>query len=189
MVRKTFKLHCLQAGILGFVLWLSLVFALPATVLGKSFEEYNVKAVFLLNLLHFVNWPATTGETPKEFTISILGNDPFGAVLDDAVRGERVNGRSIVIRRFDRFEDFLERPGEVVFVSSPFLDGWRERKQALSGRPVLSVADRPQFAHQGGMVNLLKTNKRIVLEINRSELEQAGISVSAKLLQLARLVP
>ncbi len=61
--------------------------------------EYQLKAVFLFNFAQFVEWPASAfpnAETP--LVIGILGEDPFGAYLDETVRGETVNDRPLVVR-------------------------------------------------------------------------------------------
>src|SRR5689334_7219765 len=65
--------------------------------------EYQVKAAFLLNFTKFVEWPASAfadGRSP--LNICVLGEDPFGAALDQMVRGEAVNGRPLAVRRMRR---------------------------------------------------------------------------------------
>jgi hypothetical protein len=63
--------------------------------------EYQVKAVFLFNFTQFVSWPRESFADPQApFVIGILGRDPFGRALDDAVRGEQVGGRPLVIERY-----------------------------------------------------------------------------------------
>src|SRR5450759_2091560 len=57
-------------------------------------DEYQIKAVFLFNFAQFVEWPARVfpaSEAP--LVIGILGDDPFGAYLDDLVSGEKVGQR------------------------------------------------------------------------------------------------
>jgi len=67
----------------------------------ESATEYQVKAVFLYNFSHFVEWPPEAFTTPTEpFVIGILGSDPFGARMDEAVHGELINQHPMVIRRF-----------------------------------------------------------------------------------------
>ncbi len=45
--------------------------------------EYQVKAAYLYNFGRFVSWPARGGAWPgPSFTLCVLGQDPFGPVLD-----------------------------------------------------------------------------------------------------------
>ena len=57
-----------------------------------------------------------------------------------------------------------------------------------STRPVLSIADIPGFALKAGMVNLVKVDEKMRFEINQKEVEARGLTMSARLLQLALIV-
>ena len=117
---------------------------------SKGVSEYQVKAVFLFNFTHFVEWPAEAGAASDQpFVIGIAGEDPFGTVLDDTVRNELAQGRRpIVIQRFrgdetlpkcdilfiaqsqkDRLKE-LPRPGQEPGHS----DGGRHRRGGGAGR-------------------------------------------------------
>src|SRR2546428_4351822 len=63
-------------------------------------SEYQVKAVFLFNFAQFVDWRSPPAQDPRApLLIGILGDDPFGAILDETVRGERLGERPFEIRR------------------------------------------------------------------------------------------
>ena len=69
-------------------------------------SEYQVKAVFVFNFSQFVEWPQETFDAQgKPFVIGVLGTDPFGQRLDEAVKGETVNERPLVVRRFHRIDE------------------------------------------------------------------------------------
>src|SRR5271169_1231341 len=83
--------------------------ALGASTPGLESREYQIKAVFLFNFAQFVEWPHeafSNDESP--LVIGVLGEDPFGPYLDETVRGEKVNKRPLVIRRFRKVEDIQE---------------------------------------------------------------------------------
>src|SRR4051812_20693584 len=64
-------------------------------------REYQIKSVFLFNFTQFVTWPENafpSAQTP--FVIGILGNDPFGNYLKEAVSGEKVNGHPLIIEHY-----------------------------------------------------------------------------------------
>src|SRR5687767_223921 len=68
--------------------------------------EYQLKAVFLFNFAQFVEWPPEAfPEAQTPLVIGVLGEDPFGAYLDETVRGETVNNRSLVVHRYRRVEE------------------------------------------------------------------------------------
>jgi len=79
-------------------------------------REYQVKAIFLYNFAQFVTWPtAAFPDARMPITIGILGDDPFGPFLEDAVRGEVIDGRSLTIKRFKGVEEALD--SHMLFVS------------------------------------------------------------------------
>ena len=80
--------------------------ALGTSVQATELRDYEVKAVFLFNFAQFVDWPQSAfPEAQSPLVIGILGRDPFGAFLDDTVRGETVEGRPLVVRRYSRVEE------------------------------------------------------------------------------------
>src|SRR5215208_7247618 len=94
--------------------WLA---CLPAAATAQSSGEYNVKAAYLYNFAKFVEWPAQSFPSPDApFAICVLGPDPFGQVLDDVARGERIQGRPLVVRRLTGWDD--AEACQILFVST-----------------------------------------------------------------------
>ena len=61
---------------------------------GSTAPEYAVKAAFLYNFGKFVTYPnASAGDDTTPFCIAVLGDDPFGPVLDETVQGKTINSR------------------------------------------------------------------------------------------------
>src|SRR5258706_11198149 len=91
----------------GFVLALALAFSLaPPNAPGQLAKEYDLKAAFLFNFARFVEWPpAAFVSTEELFIIGVLGDDPFGATLDEVVRNETAVRRKLVVRRYQNVED------------------------------------------------------------------------------------
>src|SRR2546427_11844250 len=77
---------------------------LPAqTAISK---EYQVKAAFLYNFSQFVVWPTEAFPEPKTpMVIGVIGEDPFGAYLDEIVHGEQVNNRPLIVQRYHQVEE------------------------------------------------------------------------------------
>src|SRR5215218_229657 len=62
-------------------------------------DEYRVKAAMLFNIAKFIDWPpAAFSGPPAPLNVCVLGVDPFGGTLDEALKG-RVGGRAIATRR------------------------------------------------------------------------------------------
>ena len=78
-------------------------------------HEYNVKAAFLYGFGRYIEWHGDTFEKNKgAFTIGVLGEDPFGGALDRIARQKKVQGRTVVIRRWKSFDQY--EPCHILFV-------------------------------------------------------------------------
>ncbi len=149
--------------------------------------EYQVKAAFLYNFAKFVDWPPESWSRPDApFVIGILDREPFDDVLEQVVRGKTVGGRALAIRRLKEPE---EAAGcQIVFVGPRETSLLPALLRALHRAAVLTVGDTETFTRQGGMVNFVVQDNRVRFEINTSAAEQAGLTISSKLLQLATIV-
>ena len=149
--------------------------------------EYQVKAVFLFNFSQFVDWPpAAFADNRAPLVIGVLGDDPFGATLDEIVRGETVNGRSLVVRRYQSIDQVAAC--HILFIDRSQQAQLEAIVAALKNRSVLTVGDFEDFARRGGMVRFVTVGNRIRLRINLAAAQQAELDISSKLLRPADIV-
>jgi hypothetical protein len=150
-------------------------------------HEYQVKAVFLFNFAQFVDWPPTVFADPRApLVIGVLGEDPFGSVLDDTLRGEMLGERAIVIRRYRRREDIDHC--HILFIGRS--EGARLESiiRGLRGRHILTVSDTTGSALRGVMIRFVTENSKIRFRINLDAAKAAGLVISSKLLRPAEIV-
>jgi hypothetical protein len=158
---------------------------LPAPL--ASPQEHQVKAVFLFNFAQFVEWPTNAfAEAQAPLVIGVLGDDPFGAYLDETVRGERVNNRKLVVRRFRRVEEI--QSCHVLFISPSEAERLEQILAALKGRPILTVSDAEGFSRRGGMIRFVTEKNKIRLKINPEAAKAARLTISSKLLRPSDIV-
>ncbi len=161
--------------------------AAHATAQASAVREYQVKAVFLFNFTQFVAWPAGAFSGAREpLVIAILGDDPFGRDLDDTVRGEKVDSRSIVVRRYRNVEDI--DVCHVLFVGKSESERIEQIVARLKNRSVLTVSDFDGSGRRGGMIRFVSENNHVRLRIDLAATKAAGLVVSSKLLRVAEIV-
>jgi hypothetical protein len=149
--------------------------------------EYQVKAVFLFNFSQFVDWPAAAfanGRSP--LIIGVLGEDPFGATLDEIVRGETVNGRPLAVRRYESIEQVDDC--HILFVDRSQAGQLDAVVAALKERSVLTVGDFEGFTRHGGIIRFVTAANKIRLRVNLVAAQQAKLTISSKLLRPAQIV-
>ncbi|MEO6005081.1 MAG: YfiR family protein [Opitutus sp.] len=174
-------------AVLSLVLGAGLILSAARAQPPPPITAAKVEAVYLFNFARFVNWPPEDFEGPESAVIvGILGRDPFGSFLDNVVEGERIENRSIVIRRFATVRDI--GACHILYISTSENERLDEILRALSNRHVLTVSDMQDFAHRGGIVQFLPDRERIRFRINLQRAKDSRLELSAKLLRPAEVV-
>lgn len=150
-------------------------------------SEDQVEAVFVFNFSHFVEWPPQSFAGPSDpFIIGILGSDPFGAHLDEVVRGEQINGHPLQVQRFRSLAD-IERC-QILFIDRSESGRIGQILAALNGRSTLTVSQADRAAEHGVMIQFAVEDSRVRLRINVESARAAGLTISSKLLRPAAIV-
>ena len=170
----------------GALLLALAVAAPPGRAETPAALEYQVKAVFLFHFAQFVDWPVRAFHDARSpIVIGILGDDPFGPFLDQAVQGERIGTHPLVARRFHPGEDPAGCP--ILFISRSESERLGKIISRLQGAAVLTVGDSDSFIEQGGMVRFITVKNKIRLKINVEAAKGAGLTISSKLLRPAMI--
>lgn len=163
-------------------LWVA--FCAPASS-APDVKPHQMEAAFLLNFTKFIDWPAAAFETPESpFEICIWGDDPFGGSLQREVKGEAVDRHRIAIRHIGHPHG--GRPCHILFVG----DSQKNVAPVLSDlRPgVLTVSERPNFLEEGGIIAFVLEGRHVRFDINQRAASKASLTISARLLNVARSV-
>ena len=178
----------LTAGLLAILLAVSPVAVpQPSPERAAAPTEYQVKAAFLYSFAKFVQWPADAFADPRApFVVGVLGDDPFGRILDETLAGKTVLERPIRVRRYGTAEEAAL--AQIVFVGASEEPERQRILKALRGRAVLSTGDGEGFAQSGGIVGFTTRDKHVRFEINLSRADEARLKISSQLLKLATIV-
>jgi len=149
---------------------------------SASASEYQIKAALLFNFAKFVSWPPQAfrdANTP--LVIGILGRDPFGSHLDDTVRGERINNRQLVIRRYQSAAEINNC--HVLFISRSESNRLDQIVAALKNRALLIVTDA-DGGNGGVIIRFVTEGNKIRFKIDAEAAKAANLTISSKLLRL-----
>src|ERR1700693_2078616 len=157
---------------IGKFLGLALVFAAWIAASGvtsvfpqtEQASEYQVKAALLYNFTKFVEWPpaVSLGENdPME--ICVVGEDPFGNILDQSFEGKTVSGHTLMIRRLKPAQDM--KGCQLAFISSSEKNHLPSVLESLERGGVLTVGETEGFAALGGVINFTMENDKVRFEI------------------------
>lgn len=171
---------------------LALVLAVSGLLVSRSLTaqaatptEYEVQAAYLSNFGRFIEWPAGDGDKDP-FYVCVLGVDPFGSILDAALKGESINGEPMIPKR-------IAAPAEaancrIVYLNPTKNTQMRAILAALRNMSVVTVSDAADFTRQGGMIQFVLDGNRVRFEINLAAAQRAGLALSSELLKVAAAV-
>jgi hypothetical protein len=150
-------------------------------------NEYQVKATYLYNFGRFIKWPETLSAARGDsFSVCVLGQDPFGSILDSTLAGEVLDGKPVVLRRISKTQDAGEC--RILFISSREEKHLNDILTALDASGVLTVSDMPGFTRRGGMIQFVLEGGKVRFEINLASAESAKLVLSSELLKVAASV-
>lgn len=163
---------------LGSVFLLWLIINSNAYSDSEAIDEYKVKAGYIYNFTKFITWADNNNDT---FNICILGNDPFGSLIDPIEQRTAFNHP---IKLF-RITGISKEPHcHIVYFSA----GMNPKTFISNNQNTLTVGEDNNFSHQGGIIAFIKKDNKIKLQINLKPLQQSGLKVSAKLLEVSDVI-
>lgn len=151
-------------------------------------EAKVVKAAYVYNFTKFVNWVTEDGlrDPALPITICVVGTDPVGNALDE-IASLQSQGRPIKVLHVKGRDPIP--PCHILYISSSEEAQLTHLLTHVAHASVLTVSDISRFAAQGGMIGFVPERGRIRIEINAARVRLAGLVISSKLLEIARLVP
>lgn len=143
-------------------------------------EESELKAAFIYNFSLFTTWP----KMDKNLRVCVLGAETYTALLSKYA-GRNVQGAAVHVEQVGSAQ--AARNCQVLFVdiNDSSID---TINKALEGAAVLTVADARKVNPASVMISLTQENGRVAFEINQAAANSAGITLSSKLLKLAKKV-
>ncbi len=169
----------LLVGVVGFLLG-------SAPPEASDETEYERKARYLHNFLHFTEWPSSSFESDTSpLILGVIGEDPFGRMLDKAVGSSRLANHPVIVRRYRTV--FHLEDCHVLFISSSEQENVDAILDLTLKRPVLVVSDMDGVTDRGGMINFFESQNRLQFEIQLGTAQLFGLRIDPRLLRLARV--
>ena len=155
-----------------------------------QYTENQIKAALIINFARHCDWPPKMfDKRQNKIVLTILGSDPFGQVIDDAVRGRTVQGKYFEVRRVSDIRDL--RGSHIIFISQSERNNIRkiiEYIKSFRRSSVLTIGDEIDgFCKKGGIINILDD---YTFNANWDAASDQGIILDNRLLNIANeIVP
>jgi len=152
-------------------------------------SEYQIKAVYLYNFLHFITWPKTleTQQKNRTMTIGIIGDSPIKTSLEALQKNlQRTNKKPINLVQFGDFKQGIKLiECDILFVSKSEDDNFQTIINSLNSKPILTISEGFEFLEAGGMISFKRNQNKIRYVVNIKATQQAGLKLSSQLLKIA----
>ncbi|HMM33226.1 MAG TPA: YfiR family protein [Thermoanaerobaculia bacterium] len=170
--------------------WAALALALLAATASATAEdpglETRVKAAYVYNFLTFVEREKPEPEPEgAPVRVCVLGDEALLAQLK-GLSGRSVRGRPLEV--LAEPEAGPPPSCRLLVIGRSEAARLPEILRTVSGTSVLTVSDIPRFSRRGGMIGFLTEGGRVRIEVNPDVAAAAGLRMSAKLLEVARVV-
>lgn len=148
--------------------------------------EYKIKAGCLLKFLQFVEWPADAFKDKEApIVIGVLGDNPFGDLLEQTVKGRQVDGRKLVVKKFKDAQ--AAREAHALFIGMKG-DSLATALKTLADAPTLTVGETDAFIKAGGMIQFAIRDEKVAFDINPDAGKKVNLKIGSQLLRLAKVV-
>ena len=164
---------------------------LPFLVLSsKSFaQELNQKlaSVYVYNFTKYIEWPQN--RKSGDFVIGIYGNSSTFDEFKKIISTKKVGKQPIALKKTSSVGDLDQF--NLIYIPLSESKNIKLISDALNGKPVLIVSEKPGAAKKGASINLFLDEDddfKTKFEMNKKTMEKNGLIISNQLLQLAEKV-
>jgi len=150
-------------------------------------RKFQIQAAFVFNFTRFVTWPSHRfAGADSPIIIGVLDDNPFGDELAAIVKNRKVGARAVEVRMVATAAEagFVH----ILYVGAGHEGRMEEMREALRAACVLTVGESRRFAELGGIIDFVLDGDKVRFEINLEAGEDAGLKISAQLLNLATTV-
>lgn len=155
---------------------------------SQQYTEYELKSAYIFNFAKFIEFPENTFSSQRDpFIIGIIGNDAILDVLQNIIKGKTINNRNVIAISITQFEE--ANNCQIILFSKTTKTQLSQFIEYLNYKPVLTVGDNIEdFCQNGGIINFTPQNSTKRFEINPNAAQRAKLTISSKLLALARII-
>ena len=158
--------------------------AAAAPAWAEAVSENDLKAAFVFNFAVFTEWPQDALSSGAPLSLCASTASPLFAALSQ-LNDKLVNGHRIRVRA----SGATARSCHVLVLERADRERWTQLRRDL-GAPanVLTVADEAGTVAEGAVISMSVEGKRIGFDIDMAAARAARLTLSSKLLRLARSV-
>ena len=175
----------LTPGIQRAIALVAILVAVRAGIAAQAITQPALRAAFLYNFAKFTEWPGDVAATGP-LILCVVEDSAVEGALSELVGSSTINGRTVTISRGANGTRL--RTCHLLYVGEINTARAAAILDELQGAPVLTVSTGDEFVRIGGIVGLFVEEGRMRFAINPDAAQRAGVRLSSRLLQLAKIL-
>lgn len=147
-------------------------------------SEYELKAAYLYNFALFTTWPPEKMVADGSAVVfCVIAQDAQVASIS-GLQSKKLRDRSILVRPIVSPED--GRGCHVLFIGANGAEVLPKLLEVVRDAGTLTVTDITDFSHKDMVISMAIENGRLAFDVNLLNARRARLTLSSKLLKLAR---
>jgi len=158
---------------------------------ADELELTTLKSLYSYKFGKFTQWPDNKlNSASTNFRYCILGQNPFSQNTLNMISGKSVQGIPLSVELFASglVPKEVLSACHIVFITKSEKYRLATILLSLNNKSVLTISDIQGFSAKGGMVTLIDDRGKLRFQINPLALQQAALSISSKIMELAEIV-
>ena len=141
-------------------------------------NEYNIKAMFVLNFMKYVEWPQEPNS--DTFKIGVVGESNIYQALQSLVANRKENSKIKIYKvNTDLNEEY-----QILIIARNENNRIESLSKKYQGKGTLIISEDCKN-NNNASINLVNINNKIRFEINNIQAKLGGIKISSKLSEMA----
>jgi hypothetical protein len=168
--------------------WIALsllgIIAFPEAFSQTDKPMSEIHAQMIYNFVKYIQWP--NDSEPGEFVVGILGEDDVFGTLKNYYDGKPKGAKKYVIKKLSNAEE--SGACNVVYLGKNKSGQFENVKNAIAGKPVLTITDSPNLGRKGSCINFKVMDGKLRFELNQASVTSSTLKVASQLSSMAILL-
>ncbi len=142
---------------------------------------HEIHAQMIYNFIKYIQWP--NDSEPGEFVVGIIGEDDVYNTLKSYYDGKPKGAKKYAIRKITGSEEAASCA--VVYIGKNKSNQFENVKNAVAGKPVLTITDSFNLGKKGSCINFKVIDGKLKFELNQASVTASTLKVASQLSSMA----
>lgn len=166
-------------------LWVLCAVTAPVRADPAAVEDGDLKAAYIFNFIQFIDWPGGESAPGRDLTVCVSPFSPLKRPLT-ALEGRPLSKGGVVRLKLLEVNDARDCR-VIVLYSSDVVAVLRLLRTLPAGHGILTISDELTFVDPEIVIALSQQDGRVVFGIGADAAARAGLTISSRLLRLAKV--